>query len=405
MLKYFQEYFDYRTLLPAILLLVIGLGSVYSATYDARLPEIFYRQMTWAAVSLVAALIIAFFPFRFLQTIAYPAYFLSVILLVSVLLIGKTVSGSTSWFSIGAMRLQPAEFAKIATAMALAKYLTHSDVTLKQIRSLLIASGIVLLPLALIMLQPDTGTAIIFIGMFFPVLYWGGASHFTLVSIVAPGVVALAALFGPTPFFLSVLAVGIALYLTRENRIAMAVVFSLTVLVGISVQFIYNGLKPYQQKRIDTFLNPGADPLGAGYNIVQSKVAIGSGGMFGKGFLKGTQTQLNFIPEQWTDFIFCVPGEEFGFVGAATVLGLLTALLARGIIIASSVKTSFSSYLAIALASTIASHVFINVGMSLGLLPVVGVPLPFLSYGGSALLANMIMVGLLMNLHANRKEY
>jgi rod shape determining protein RodA len=405
MFKYFTEYFDYRTFLPVTLLLAIGLGSVYSATYDARVPEIFYRQLSWAAVSLAVALAVAFVPFRLLQTLAYPAYFLSVIMLVSVLLIGKTVSGSTSWFSVGTMRLQPAEFAKIATAMALAKYLARSDASLKQIKSLLVATGIVFLPLALIMLQPDMGTAIIFIGMFFPVLYWGGASRFTLVAFVATGTVALAALFGPTPFLIAVLTVGIVLYFTRENRIAMAVVFSLTVLVGISVQFIYNGLKPYQQKRIDTFLNPGADPLGAGYNIVQSKVAIGSGGMLGKGFLKGTQTQLNFIPEQWTDFIFCVPGEEFGFVGAATVLGLLTALLVRGIVIASSVKNPFSSFLAIALASTIASHVFVNIGMSLGLLPVVGVPLPFLSYGGSALLANMIMVGLVMNLHANRKEY
>jgi len=267
------------------------------------------------------------------------------------------------------------------------------------------ASGIALAPVALVMLQPDAGTAIIFLGMFLPVLYWGGTSRFVLIAIMAPGIVALAALFGTTPFLLAVLALGIMMYLARENRIATAVVFSLTVLVGISVQFMYNGLKPYQQKRIDTFLNPGADPLGAGYNIVQSKVAIGSGGLLGKGFLKGTQTQLNFIPEQWTDFIFCVPGEEFGLVGAALVLGLLAAILTRGIMVAGSVKTTFGSFLAMAITATIATHVFINIGMSLGLLPVIGVPLPFLSYGGSALVANLIMVGLLMNLHAHRKEY
>ena len=186
---------------------------------------------------------------------------------------------------------------------------------------------------------------------------------------------------------------------------AAVLVFSVMVLVGISVQFIYGGLKPYQQKRIATFLDPNADPLGAGYNILQSKVAIGSGGLLGKGFLKGTQTQLNFIPEQWTDFIFCVPGEEFGFLGATTVLVLLLGLLVRGVQIASSVKTPYGSFVAMGISATVATHVFMNIGMSVGLLPVVGVPLPFLSYGGSALLTNMTMVGILMNLYAHRKEY
>jgi rod shape determining protein RodA len=177
------------------------------------------------------------------------------------------------------------------------------------------------------------------------------------------------------------------------------------VLVGISVQFIYDGLRPYQQKRIDTFLDPNADPLGAGYNILQSKVAIGSGGLLGKGYLHGTQTQLNFIPEQWTDFIFCVPGEEFGFLGAGTVLLLFMILLLRGVKLGTTVKSRYGSFVAIGLTGVLSTHVFINVGMSLGLLPVIGVPLPFLSYGGSALLAAMIMVGILMNLYANRKEY
>ncbi len=405
MLQYLREYFDYRTLLPALGLVLLGLISVYSATFDARMPEIFYRQALWAAVGFAALLIVAFLPFRVLQFISYPSYFLSILLLVSVLLIGKTVSGSTSWFNLGALRLQPSEFTKITTALALATYLSRGDVSLQNIKNLATASAIVLIPFALIMMQPDAGTAIVYIGMFFPVLYWGGASRFTLTAIVAPAVVALAALFGTTAFLIAVLLFGVLFYYTKENRILAAVFFSFTVLVGISVQFIYDGLKPYQQKRIATFLDPGADPLGAGYNILQSKVAIGSGGLFGKGFLHGTQTQLNFIPEQWTDFIFCVPGEEFGFVGAALVIGLFAALLVRGIVISGSVKNPYASFVAIAVSSTLATHLFMNIGMSLGLLPVIGVPLPFLSYGGSALLANMVTVGLLMNLHANRKEY
>jgi rod shape determining protein RodA len=177
------------------------------------------------------------------------------------------------------------------------------------------------------------------------------------------------------------------------------------VLVGISTQSIYDGLKPYQQKRIDAFLDPAADPLGAGYNILQSTVAIGSGGVFGRGYLQGTQTQLNFIPEQWTDFIFCVPSEEFGFLGATLVLVLFLLLLVRSLSLATTVKSRFASLVGIGVWGILGSHVLVNIGMSLGLLPVIGVPLPFLSYGGSSLISCMIMAGLIMNLYATRKEH
>jgi len=402
---YFKEHIDVKTLLITIALVIFGLVSIYSATYDAGVSELATKQMMWAAGGVIVIAIVLFLPFRFLQFISYPSYFISILVLASVLLLGKTVSGSTSWFNLGALRLQPSEFTKITTVLALATYLSRGDVSLQKFRNLAVASGIVLLPVALIMLQPDIGTAIIYLGMFFPLLYWGGASKFTLLSIVAPAVVAIAALFGATPFLICVIILGVLLYLTKEHRIVAAVVFSMMVLIGISVQFIYDGMKPYQQKRIATFLDPNADPLGAGYNVLQSKVAIGSGGLFGKGYLRGTQTQLNFIPEQWTDFIFCVPGEEFGFVGAASVLLLLTGLLYRGVNIGSTVKNRHGGFLAIGITSVFATHTIINIGMSLGLLPVVGVPLPFLSYGGSALLTNMTMVGILMNLYANRKEY
>jgi rod shape determining protein RodA len=405
MKRFLTEYFDYRTFLTVAALTLIGIVSVYSATYDARASDIFYRQLLWAAVGAGTVIVITILPFRFLQFISYPAYIASIAMLVAVLLLGRTVSGSTSWFNFGAFRLQPSEFAKITTALALATYLSRSDVSLLNMKNLITGAGIVMLPVVLIMMQPDFGTAVIYLGMFFPVLYWGGASRFILLSIVAPGAAALAALFGTTPFLITVLFFGVLLYLTKDNRVFAAVVFSAMVMVGISVQFIYDGLKPYQQKRIAAFLDPNADPLGAGYNILQSKVAIGSGGLFGKGYLHGTQTQLNFIPEQWTDFIFCVPGEEFGFAGAATVLLLLAYLLFRCVTLSSTVKSTYASYVSMAIGGILASHVFVNIGMSLGLLPVIGVPLPFLSYGGSALLAGMIMVGILMNLYANRKEY
>lgn len=405
MRRFFTEYFDAATFLIVAALVGIGLLSIYSATFDAHASEIYYRQLTWAGVSLLVLIIVMLLPFRLLQSLSYPLYGISIVLLLCVLVIGRTVSGSTSWFAIGAMRFQPSEFAKITTVLALSAYLARPNTSLQSIRDLGIATGIVLLPVSLIMLQPDTGTAVIFAGMYMPVLYWGGASRFTLLAVVAPAVGALAALFGTTPFLIAILLFGVLLYITKENRVVAAVVFSTMVVVGLSVQFIYDRLKPYQQKRIATFLDPSADPLGAGYNILQSKVAIGSGGLLGKGYLQGTQTQLNFIPAQWTDFIFCVPGEEFGFLGATVVLLLLTALLVRCIMLGSSVNSRYASFVAIGIFGIFATHAMINVGMALGLLPVIGVPLPFLSYGGSALLANLIMVGVLMNVYANRKQY
>ena len=405
MIAYLQRHIDLQIGIATILLLFIGLISVYSATYDARASEIFFKQLTFAGVGALVVIGISLFPYRLLQTISVPAWLFSLLLLVVVLLLGRTVSGSTSWFNLGAFRIQPSEFAKITTVLALASYLSRSDISLRTPRGLLIAAGIVLAPVALIMMQPDFGTAVIYGGMSFAVIYWAGASRFTLLAIVAPAAAAMAALFGTTPFLIVVAVMGALIYLTKEHRLVAAVVFSVMVLVGISVQFIYDGMKPYQQKRIDTFLDPGADPLGAGYNILQSKVAIGSGGVFGKGYLHGSQTQLNFIPEQWTDFIFCVPGEEFGFVGAATVLLLFAILLLRGVTLASKVKSKYASFVAIGITATIATHVFINIGMALGLFPVIGVPLPFLSYGGSSLLSDAAMVGILMNLYTNRKEY
>lgn len=405
MLAYIQRHFDLQVGVTSLLLTGIGAISIYSATVDAHAMGIFNRQMLWLLAGTIILVILTFLPLRLAQSLSWAAYFFSIFLLVCVLLLGKTVSGSTSWFNLGAFRIQPSEFAKITTVLALATYLSRSDVSLQSLRELMTAAGIVGLPVVLILLQPDFGTTVIYAGMFLAILFWGGASRFTLLAIVAPIASAVAALFGTTYFLIVVAVLGVLIYVTKEHRLVAAVVFSVMVLFGISVQVIYDGLKPYQQKRIETFLNPNADPLGAGYNSLQSKVAIGSGGLLGKGYLRGSQTQLNFIPEQWTDFIFCVPGEEFGFVGSGMVLLLFAVLLVRGVTLASIVKSRYASYVAIGLTAVIATHVFLNIGMALGLLPVIGVPLPFLSYGGSALITNTMMIGILMNLYTNRKEY
>ena len=414
MYDYLREYFDFKAFLMCLALVVFGLLSVYSATFDVGAAAAFKKQFVWGGIGLLALFLMVFIPIKTLQRIAFPVYALNLLLLFIVLVIGERVSGSKSWFGIGgsggaggpaSFGGQPSEFAKVATVLALAAFLARTSVSLSNVKHLLVAFGIVLLPMVLILAQPDLGTAVVFFAMLMPVLYWAGCSNFVLAAIIAPIIAAAGALFGTVIFLFSLVISGSLLYLARQNRFAAAVAFGLTLAIGLSVQAVYERMPAYQQKRISTFMNPGADQKGAGYNVYQSKVAIGSGGFLGKGYLQGTQTQLNFIPEQWTDFIFCVPGEEFGFVGASLVIGLFTGLLLHGINVAGLSKNKFASAAAIGIVGIFGFHVLVNIGMSMGILPVIGIPLPFLSYGGSALVANMAMVGLLMNFYANRKEH
>ncbi len=400
-----KEHIDLVTILSVLALVSIGAVSVYSATYDAGASAVFHRQLIWIGIGLIAMVIVWLTPFRTVQSLSYILYGISIITLIAVLVTGKIVAGTKGWFGIKGFGLQPSEFAKATTVLALASYLSQSSVRLNRLKEIVTAVSFAIVPAALIVVQPDLGTAIIFFGMILIIMYWAGASNFLLLSVLAPAAAALASLFGTTAFLVVVLASLALLLLLRENRFVASIVFSLTVLVGVSVQFMFNKLAPHQQKRIFTFISPDADPLGAGYNVLQSKIAIGSGGLFGKGYLQGTQTQLNFLPAQWTDFIYCVPSEEFGFIGAFIILLLLVILLLRGVQIAGMVKNRFASLVAIGIVATFSVHVLINIGMSMGMVPVIGVPLPFLSYGGSNLVTNMMMVGLMLNMYANRKEY
>jgi rod shape determining protein RodA len=405
MFEYFKEYFDSKTFFLTLGLVVVGLVSVYSATYDAGAGVIFQRQLMWAGIGLAGMIVAMVLPLKTIHRLSFPAYAAGLVILLILLVVGKTVSGSKSWLGIAGLGGQPSEFAKVATILALAAFLAKSTTIISDPRHLFLSIAIAVVPMALVLAQPDIGTSLVFFALFLPVLYWAGADNFALAAILSPVIVAAGALFGTSFFVVSVVISAVLLYISRRNRFVAATAFAVTLAVGLSVQFVYERMPAYQQKRIMTFLNPEADPLGSGYNVLQAKVAIGSGGMFGKGYLKGTQTQLNFIPEQWTDFIFCVPGEEFGFLGASFVLIFFGALLLRGITIATVCKNKFASITAIGITAVFATHVLVNIGMSMGLMPVVGIPLPFLSYGGSALLVNMVMAGLLMNFWANRKEY
>ncbi len=405
MTNFSKESFDYKIFFLCIALLCIGLVSIYSATYDSIGNSNFYKQIYWAFCGLILLFGARLLPLKWLQRSSLLLYFLSLGLLLAVLAAGKIVYGSKSWLGIGGLGIQPSEFVKITTLLAIASLLSKSESNLADTKTVLKVIGIAALPITLIMLQPDFGTSLTFIGMLLPVLYWAGISSFLLVTIILIPLVALAAIIGTTPFLIALAVCAGILYFFRENRFFATMVFGASGVAGVFAQVIYEKLPPHQQKRIAIFLDPNSDPLGAGYNVIQAKVAIGSGGLFGKGFLQGTQTQLNFIPKQWTDFIFCVPGEEFGFVGAVVVIILYALLLFHGIKLASIVKNKFGSILVIGYTSLFAFHMLVNIGMTLGLIPVVGIPLPFLSYGGSSLCSYMIMIGLMMNVYANRKEY
>jgi len=396
---------DFKILIPFLGLVLISLLSVYSATNLPGQYSIFVKHVLWIFSGLLVALFFYFYPVQKLIRLSVWLYILSTIFLVIVLFIGKKTSGSESWIQVGRFQFQPSEFAKFTTILILAYFLSRRNVEPDRIITLIVSAVLTLIPIFLVILQPDLGTAIVFGSIFLGVTFWAGVPAFWLILILSPMVVILASFLSVKIFIIALILTTLVFILMRRSLILTFLVIALNLMVGLTSEHIYHKvLKPHQQKRIATFLNPSSDPLGAGYNVIQSKIAIGSGGLTGKGFLKGTQTQLRFVPAQWTDFIFCVPAEEFGFIGSAIILILYFILLWRILNLASILKQRFASLVAIGIFSTWAFHVVVNIGMTLGLLPVIGIWLPFLSYGGSAMWVNMAMVGLLLNFYANRRE-
>jgi rod shape determining protein RodA len=394
--------FDVSTFFSVIFLTIAGFFAIYSATYAAQ-GDRFSLQLLFGAVGLSVMLAAALIPVRWFSIAAYPIYIISIGLLFYVLFAGVEVSGQRNWIVLGgALRFQPSEFAKLATILAVAKYLS-SDRKLTKLSHFTITSLIVLIPTELIR-REDPGSATVFIAILGVILLWAGTDLFYLTALAAPVVVAALAIFGTTPLVISVLAFGAVLYLVfRRSLLPTTIVFFVIVAAGFSAETIYNNLPEYQRSRVDVLLDPQKDPLNTGYNMIQTKMAIGSGGVLGKGYLQGTQTRLKFVPKQWTDFIISVPAEEFGLVGALLVLSLFAFLVYRSLAIASSVRSTFASVVAIGITGIWFFHILVNIGMTLGLFPVVGIPLPFMSYGGSALVTNMLMAGILMNLYRNRR--
>ncbi len=389
-------------------LIGIGLLAIYSATYANELVAgNFTKQLISGLIGVFIVLAIMYTPPRYIALSSYAIYILVLFMLVAVLFLGKKVKGQTSWFNIAGFGIQPSEFAKVAAVIALSYFLTNKqhDADVTRIRDFIFAIGFCLVPVAFIMLQPDMGTSLVFIILILPMLYWAGLPNFVLFIIVAPIVCAISAFIGTWPFIASIAVVLILLIFIKKNILISTVLICVCIAAGLSVNKAYDTLQPYQQKRIMSMFNPESDPLGSGYNVIQSKIAIGSGGLTGKGFLQGTQTQLKYIPEQWTDFIFCMVGEEFGFAGSGLVVLLFLILIWQTIHIAYVCRNNFLSLCCIGFATIYSFHILINLGMIMGIMPVIGIPLPFLSYGVSFLLSNLIMLGIILNAYRNRKEY
>lgn len=411
----FWKNIDSVTIILYFVLVIVGWLSIYSAVYDESHSSIFDieknygKQLIWILSAFFIGFMIIMIESKFYSVFSYGIYAVTLVLLVSVLFFGKYVNGSRSWFEIGSFRLQPAEFAKFATALVIAKYISTTNKKLSDLNTIFASVGILLLPMALILLQGDVGSAVTYVAFIF-VLYREGLTGYVLViGALLALIFILALLFPPLYIYVGIGLTGIALlYYFRKKRNAILIVIASVILsVGTVAGFDYvfnNVLKTHHRDRLNNLVGKEVDLKGAGYNVNQSKIAIGSGGVVGKGFLNGTQTKYDFVPEQSTDFIFCTVGEEFGFVGSLVLIGLFTALLLRIIFIAERQRSAFSRIYAYGVASILFMHLTVNIGMTIGLVPVIGIPLPFVSYGGSSLWSFTILLFILIKLDSNRQN-
>jgi rod shape determining protein RodA len=408
---------DWLTIMIYLALVIIGWFNIYASVYQGGASMNIFdlslnsgKQLIWIGVSLVLFIVIMGIDYKFYESVSYIIYGTALVVLLMVLIYGRVVSGAKSWFAIGSfLRFQPSEFVKFATALAVAKFIDRPGFKLTGFTSYLGVAGLVALPAMLIILQPDLGTAIVF-ASFIILLYREGLSpYFIMIGAALLLIFILTLYFNKIYILLTIgiftmIAIGFS-YRNVQRIFALVIVGLLTAGIVLSVDFVLNDvLKPHQRRRVQVLINPDYDPLGDGWNVTQSKIAIGSGGFYGKGFLQGTQTKFDFVPEQSTDFIFCTLGEEHGWIGSLIIIGLFTVLILRIFIIAERQKSRFARNYGYAAGGIIFMHFMINIGMTIGLFPVIGIPLPFLSYGGSSLIGFSLLLFVLVKLDAHRMQ-
>ena len=406
---------DLVTIVIYLMLVLFGWVNIYASQYNDDIlfaldfSSRYGKQFYFIIISLVAALIILIIDWKFYYSLSYIIYGIIIFSLCAVLIIGGVTNGAVSWFQIGSIKIQPSEMAKFATALALARFFNMQHIKEQKISTKLYSYLIILLPIILIIFQNDLGTALIF-SSFILVLYREGLSINILFFFLILGVVCLLSLLINQMiliYIFSFIAVICILFFRFNKKDILTILFSWTfsiVLVMGTNYFVNNILSDHHTKRINILLGKEFDPYGAGYNLIQSKIAIGSGGGFGKGFLNGTQTRFDFVPEQSTDFIFCTIGEEWGFLGSLAFILLFIGLISRVILLSERQRSSFSRIYGYSVACILFFHFTINIGMTIGLIPTVGIPLPFISYGGSSLLGFTVLLFIFLNLDSYRLE-
>jgi rod shape determining protein RodA len=416
--------FDFSLFFAVILLWVIGIFLVYSATYvhtSGPLSGTFKSQIIWVIMGVLVILAVVSIPTRIYYSFSYIIYGLSLLLLIYALFSGVVLKGAGRWISIGGMRIQPSEFAKIGLLFALAYYLSRKTISLERLSSFIMPGILILVPFSLVLRQPDLGTALVFCVMSFPMFFWAGMSLLEIFLVISPGIsivlsaIPLIVTYGTTkslgiahaiPWGVFFVVVCLALYFMRQRMIILISVIVANLIAATITTVLWNTfLKDYQKVRIISFINPQADPYGAGYQVIQSKVAIGSGHIFGKGYLQGTQTRLSYLPEQHTDFIFSVLGEQFGLFGCTVILLLFLFIIIRGLTTIHSIRNRFTNLIIVGAMSIISFHIFINIAMVIGIMPVTGLPLPFLSYGGSFTLTVALLLGLILNAKVSNQDF
>ncbi|TGE17006.1 rod shape-determining protein RodA [Hymenobacter elongatus] len=411
----------------AIYVLMVGLGwiSVYAASYSPEAPagglfsglgfqELmafnWFKQILWIGTAVVLIVVLVVIDYKAYDTFAFVLYGIMIVLLIVTPFIARPIAGSRSWLELGPIRLQPAEFAKFITALAVSRFMAGINLRQQNFRDQMVLAGLTLLPPLLIIAANETGQALVF-AAFLLAYFREGMSPLILIILAAAGAILILALLVPKLWLIGAFTVILVLVFainTKVLRHHLPLALSVwAVVIGMvfGVDFFFNNvLQPHQRKRIEVLINPSADPLGVGWNVTQSKIAIGSGGLVGKGFLQGTQTKFDFVPEQSTDFIFCTVGEEWGWAGTTVVILLFMALLARVLYVAERQKSVFGRTYGYCVASILFFHFAINVGMTIGLAPVVGIPLPLFSYGGSSLWSFTTLLFILLAIDAYRKQ-
>lgn len=413
---------DWVLVVTTLVLISAGLLNLYSIghvpedlqeSFSSNESKYFQRQALWALIGFAVLILAALIPFRYYEAASYFFYFTGVVLLLIVLLLDPS-RGSSRWISIGGMRLQPSELMKIGAIFLLAKFLASKGKDPNRLRVIIVAIAIIAVPFLLIIKQPDLGTALVFPALLLPILYWRGLDEGIMLLFITPVVSAFLTVYSeayissgsyPFPLLLFFVIILVIVY-RRRNRIFQSIMLlTLNLFVMLMVPGLIGRLQEYQQKRILAFFRPESDILGMGWQVYQSKMAIGSGGIFGKGFLRGTQKMLEFLPERHSDFVFSVISEEIGFIGSFAVIVFFGLLIYRILLVAIRAKSRFASLAAIGISAYFIFHCAVNIGMTIGLAPVTGLPLPLMSYGGSSMLTSCFLIGVVLNFGMRFYEY